>query len=1284
MNFLKKIDWENILIIASYGFVLCLLVVYSYYKSFNFDGIAIDGTFQHLNPLRRIENGEIAGLNFPVFHGMFFMYFAYPIYQFLGGNLFSAEFSKYFLNGLFFLVTNFFIFKFFFTSEISHKLNVLFIFLLFIIKSLFINEVFYSMWFLWLLDPINDAYSTSNIRILIPSINIFVIYYLFKYKYMDKENNFILFLLPLISFSAYLFSTEQGLSLIVSVFISIVLVLSIKKKFKKLVLFIIIYILILSFLFILVKNLIFDFGLNYLNELVKDQYWFFGAPPANLISLDFSMYEQVIFIKFFIAIFLSILAFIILFKKYYFEFLLLFIYGLTTNISMLGMASTHYVENFLRISVLLFLISLIKYFNLNIKNINYSIYIFILVVITIVYSSDYKKIIKLQNINYSHNINLSGVNLSDKWNYTLEKESKYVNFDIEIKNYNLLETTNIYIDEKVLDSFDIRIGDKLQNGDITYNIIAIDYTKHFITIDKAIDKFNSENLKIIFNRDFEVKKIFTDTRYEIDNNVYNGIKDFLYENKSCFYTNQIYNDIRKLDILTTSSKKQFTITSTDRNYICIDGKLNHYLDGYPNKIELTKSTYINLKSSHIKNVDYFTYLELPKNSFIRLVDLSDKITINDKSFDINFVKDNKIYIKKLSDDTKNNNIIFNNMGNTYYYEKLIKVKKQYKNSKYQFLIIDEDYIGNIKINDQIKNAKVIGKYENIIMLDKFVDLNDGFNIIKEDKNKIEKEYTVNDKTIFKYEDGMFVVQLDKINISKNSPIIIFTDYLDFYFNPIKIVDNKAYFANIPGIIERINISTNVKVKLMKEEINLLDIKSIVNIKNYTDQNWIEGVREDNDNIYYYVDMDKKTEEILQKNRKIFDFISGKYYEINILKGNQISISKKQNNIEEKIFSLDENFYIRDEIEKTKYRDLSINYFENINQITKDIFQSQIVSDLKTYNISSITDQNWKNGISKDLLSLTINEQNIFLPIEKGSYITINKDKKLYKVVDVYKTIITVAEKIDISTIQSNNSIVVYPKNIPLTSDIVNNKLIEDYTGLLSLLMKQNNPTNIDYIIHALGEYRNKYNYINVNYKDIGYFNILSNEYIPHALWLRYTYWEYYKDILNNFSRVTKTHHSELLKKFDYIASIDVINNSKINYNISLNNKEKGRENWINIGKQEGNNLKFNSYKFSSNKLYEIKFKYNINNLISKLPIIGKSPRVFLYPQNEVWNDLPYTIDINKDEMIVPYFSKSSEPLELLIKTYPKIGNLFTISFESIEIREVNVNNYNLLNEIFIK
>ncbi len=59
-----------------------------------FDGAVGDGPFQLFNALRRLAAGQVAGRDFPVFHGLGLPWLHYPLFRLFGQGLFGSELSR--------------------------------------------------------------------------------------------------------------------------------------------------------------------------------------------------------------------------------------------------------------------------------------------------------------------------------------------------------------------------------------------------------------------------------------------------------------------------------------------------------------------------------------------------------------------------------------------------------------------------------------------------------------------------------------------------------------------------------------------------------------------------------------------------------------------------------------------------------------------------------------------------------------------------------------------------------------------------------------------------------------------------------------------------------------------------------------------------------------------------------------------------------------------------------------------------------------------------------------
>lgn len=77
----------------------------------SFSGYALDGAFQLYNPLRRMEQGEIPGRDFPFFHGVGMPWLHFPLYALLGSNIFAAEMARWLLSPILFALSGIVFFR---------------------------------------------------------------------------------------------------------------------------------------------------------------------------------------------------------------------------------------------------------------------------------------------------------------------------------------------------------------------------------------------------------------------------------------------------------------------------------------------------------------------------------------------------------------------------------------------------------------------------------------------------------------------------------------------------------------------------------------------------------------------------------------------------------------------------------------------------------------------------------------------------------------------------------------------------------------------------------------------------------------------------------------------------------------------------------------------------------------------------------------------------------------------------------------------------------------------
>lgn len=82
-------------------------VLYGLHHFIGFEGSALNGAFQLLNPLRRLEAGQVVGRDFQFFHGPLIPLMHYPLYTIFGGGFFGSEMSRWLLSPILFFVSSF-------------------------------------------------------------------------------------------------------------------------------------------------------------------------------------------------------------------------------------------------------------------------------------------------------------------------------------------------------------------------------------------------------------------------------------------------------------------------------------------------------------------------------------------------------------------------------------------------------------------------------------------------------------------------------------------------------------------------------------------------------------------------------------------------------------------------------------------------------------------------------------------------------------------------------------------------------------------------------------------------------------------------------------------------------------------------------------------------------------------------------------------------------------------------------------------------------------------------
>jgi len=255
------------------------------YDSLQFDGFPADGPFQLFNPLRRIADGQVPGVQFQFFHGLGVPFLHYPIFWLFGKSIFASEMSRY-LTSLFCYLGSLWVFAYV-VARRDWRLTLYFVALAICISE-FLNLH-------TLAGPGNGLVVPGNsllgVRSTLPIIS-------FALLISRVRPRLKAILMGACLALALFFGTEHGLALLASfTLISLVILASsilaghtssVKESLN------------LRFFLIAFISAGFSIALIYLTlcgfkggvqalrynlvEVPKDQFWYFGVPPNDFAS----------------------------------------------------------------------------------------------------------------------------------------------------------------------------------------------------------------------------------------------------------------------------------------------------------------------------------------------------------------------------------------------------------------------------------------------------------------------------------------------------------------------------------------------------------------------------------------------------------------------------------------------------------------------------------------------------------------------------------------------------------------------------------------------------------------------------------------------------------------------------------------------------------------------------------------------------------------------------------------------------------------------------------------
>jgi len=347
-------------------------IAQSIYVSQYFDGFIANGPFQLFNPLRRIANGQIAGVDFQFFHGIGVPFLHYPLFALFGKSLFASELSRN-LTSLICFLSSLIVFGFVITEHSIKRTLFFTVSAICLLEFLSLERV--DSYGLALATPGN---SLLGVRAIFPIFTFSVLLSRLPTTFKSLATG--------ILFAASLFfGTEHGIALIVSFIIinGIALAASLVKKtrMKELGKFSPSLKFHLGAFSTFLASIVLIFGsatrfsgigqvLKYnLLEVPADQFWYFGAPPNDYAYslLDFDQLTwRGIFLLTVVVVWLiaCVYRFFISEPTYLtIEHIILthmLCYGLMSCASCLGMLEVGYLLPMVRIFVLAILIQLFK------------------------------------------------------------------------------------------------------------------------------------------------------------------------------------------------------------------------------------------------------------------------------------------------------------------------------------------------------------------------------------------------------------------------------------------------------------------------------------------------------------------------------------------------------------------------------------------------------------------------------------------------------------------------------------------------------------------------------------------------------------------------------------------------------------------------------------------------------------------------------------------------------------------------------------------------------------
>lgn len=279
----KTLQKHKPLLMVAFGSAILFIVVFTLYTIFRgldeglyFRGYAADGSFQTYNPLRRLEAGQVIGRDFQFFHGIGIPLALFLPFKLLGANLFAAEFTRWVVCGVAFLLT---VFIFYFALLRSWKRSIFATALATALVVAFTNMI----------QPTNSLLALRTATpLLVAALIAMPIQKTIRLR--GHSLNVVHIIMPIVLGVSFFFSTEHGIYTIFAYFVlqaGIALLYRRKHLLRAgLVLggeFIIMSISILAIFTLATAGHPQNPLVYALRTIPNEQFWYFGVPPNEYL-----------------------------------------------------------------------------------------------------------------------------------------------------------------------------------------------------------------------------------------------------------------------------------------------------------------------------------------------------------------------------------------------------------------------------------------------------------------------------------------------------------------------------------------------------------------------------------------------------------------------------------------------------------------------------------------------------------------------------------------------------------------------------------------------------------------------------------------------------------------------------------------------------------------------------------------------------------------------------------------------------------------------------------------